>query len=215
LKNNSRKRTRQGRGVFRSNLDFECVGADGAMFGRFAFQASPGEVHLREGETGVAVVEFGKFLGKIVDVFKREFVEGVLSKFANFVANTVRAVKGGVGLENPSGGRNFDLFETEEMLAKEDVVLGEKVPNESFEDGEQLIEAADFDKGVDVTVLFFGSCQRKGFVEGGFVGGEVDDANFLVVGAVEFCFGKLIGPIVNNQIDDSDDLGRGKVGPKG
>jgi hypothetical protein len=86
----------EARSVFGSNLDFECIGADGAMFERFAFQVSPGEVHLREGETSVDVVEFGKFLGKIVNVFKREFVEGVLSKFANFVADTVRAVKEGL-----------------------------------------------------------------------------------------------------------------------
>jgi hypothetical protein len=65
-----------------------------------------------------------------------------------------------------------------------------------------------------VTILLFGSGQGESLVKGRFVGGEVDDADFLVVGAVEFCFGKLVGLVANNQIDDCDDLGRGKVGAK-
>jgi hypothetical protein len=65
-----------------------------------------------------------------------------------------------------------------------------------------------------VTILFFGSGQREDLIKGRFVGGEVNDVGFLVVGAVEFCFGKLVRPVVNNQIDDCDNLGRGRLGPK-
>jgi hypothetical protein len=41
----------------------------------------------------------------------------------NFITNAIGTVKRRVGLENPSGGRDCNLFETEEVLAKKDVVL--------------------------------------------------------------------------------------------
>jgi hypothetical protein len=50
-------------------------------------------------------------------------VDDVLSKFTDFVANTVGAVERWVGLKYPAGGRDVDLFESEEVLAEEDVVL--------------------------------------------------------------------------------------------
>jgi hypothetical protein len=52
-------------------------------------------------------------------------VENVLPKFADFVANAIGTVKRGVGLKNPSRGGDFDLLESEEVLAKEDIVLGQ------------------------------------------------------------------------------------------
>jgi hypothetical protein len=49
-----------------------------------------------------------------------------------------------------------------------------------------------------MAILFFGSGHREGLVKGRFVGGEVDDANFLAVGTVESCFGKLVRPVAKN-----------------
>ena len=48
------------------------------------------------------------------------------------------------------------MFESEEVLAEEDVVFGQNVPDHSFQNGKGRVEAADFDQGVDVAVLFFG-----------------------------------------------------------
>jgi hypothetical protein len=56
--------------------------------------------------------------------------------------------------------------------------------------------------------------KEKVSFKGRFVSWEIDDANFLVVGAVEFCLGKLVEPVLNNQIDDCDDLGRREIGTK-
>jgi hypothetical protein len=65
-----------------------------------------------------------------------------------------------------------------------------------------------------VAILFFGPGQGEGLLKGRFVIWEVYDAEFLVVGAVQFCLGKLVGPVSNNQIDDCDDLGRREIGTK-
>jgi hypothetical protein len=53
-------------------------------------------VHLRESETSVAVVKLGKFVNEVVNVFAREFMKGVFSKFANFVADAIGTVKRGL-----------------------------------------------------------------------------------------------------------------------
>jgi hypothetical protein len=48
------------------------------------------------------------------------------------------------------------LFESKEVLAEEDMVFGQDIPDCSFQGGKGRIEAADLDQGVDVAVLFFG-----------------------------------------------------------
>jgi hypothetical protein len=74
-------------------------------------------------------VKLGESDSEVVYVFTREFANNVLPKFADFVADAIGTVKGGVGLKNPSRGEDFNLFEYEEVLAKEDVVLGQKIPD--------------------------------------------------------------------------------------
>jgi hypothetical protein len=65
-------------------------------------------------------------------------------------------------------------------------------------------------------VLLFGGGGRGGFIKDGFVGCKVEDhANFLVVGAMQFCLGKMVYPAAENQVDYRDDLGRCIVGTEG
>jgi hypothetical protein len=52
-------------------------------------------------------------------------VQDVLPKFADFDADAIGTVKRGVGLNNPSRGGDLNLLESEEVLAKEDLVLGQ------------------------------------------------------------------------------------------
>jgi hypothetical protein len=112
-------------------------------------------VHFRKGEVCVDVVELGKFVGEVVNFFSRKLVKDVFSEFPDFIADAVRAVERRIGLENPARGWDIDLFESEEVLVEEDLVFGQNVPDRSFQNGKGRVEAANFDQGVDVAVLFF------------------------------------------------------------